>query len=642
MKEELNKNNSEQAGNSNHNNRNAIKSYLYLLLMIAVYVIVMSYLSIIKFESFSASVYDLGIMIQTIWNTSNGWILQESINMGYPMMRFWMAHWEFIYIPIALIYKIFSSPYTILIVQSIVVSLGVFPIYWLAKEKLRNEIIAYVFSLSYLLYPAIQNANLCDIHGVTLAAPFLLFTFYYLQKRDIKLFTLFAFIAVLCREDSALVLFMLGIYAFLILKEKRLGIVVSTVSILWFLVWYERMAIRSMAGLPEFIIMEGAETHWGHLSNVTGDPLYIVKFLAKKHNIRYLFNIFGPVGFLSFFSPLTLLIATPMFAINLLSSYYYTHEVEHYYSATIAPFIYVSAIYGAKKLLSYFEKNNKLNYFAIVILLCSVFFFFIKSNVFDIKKWKITEHHKVIKKVITKIPKHASLTAENKLAAHAAERHEIYVFDDNIDKVDYILYDFYAPTVTIITRTGFQLHPAWPDNDSIRKVLYNKDYGVVHYEDGVCLFKKNADYEDGIKKLAISTETKINNVINREIRPGVYCKGYNSYNMLSYYEQPEKLGPIYWKKALHFTCFWSSVSDNPDTLNLIFKIKSDNQEFIISHSSVFGLYPATKWKNNELIRDEVFWEIPDEAEPGLYQIYAAFKPDKAENNFIYLFDMEIK
>ena len=268
--------------------------YHYLLWGgIGLYIAGISYLCILRMESFSANVHDLGIMIQTVWNTSKGWILQESVNMGFPMMRFWMAHWEFIYIPIAFIYKIFPSPYTILILQTLVVSSGALPIYWLARERLNDERIAITFSIGYLLYPAIQNANINDIHGVTFAAPFLMFAFYYLQKRKISLFAIFAGLAIISREDSALILFMMGLYAAFILKEKKLGAIVALTGFLWFFVWYERMAIRSMLGLPAFAIMEGAEAHWDHLSNVAHDPFYIFSFLAKKHNIRYFFLFSG-------------------------------------------------------------------------------------------------------------------------------------------------------------------------------------------------------------------------------------------------------------------------------------------------------------------------------------------------------------
>lgn len=622
---------------------------LYPLMLagcISLYCIFISYLSILRMESFSTCVYDLGIMIQTVWNTSRGWILQESVNMGFPMMRFWMAHWEFIYLPITLIYKLLPSPYTILILQTLVVSSGALPVFWLAKDKLNNEKIAIIFSIGYLLYPAIQNANLTDIHGVTFAAPFLMFAFYYMQKRKVGLFAIFAGLAIFSREDSSLILSMMGLYSFFILKERKVGAIVAIFGMLWFTIWYERMAIRSMLGLTEFVIMEGAETHWDHLSNVKNDPFYLIKFLAKKYNIRYFFYIFGPLSLLSFFDLKSLLIATPIFAINLLSSYYYTHDVEHYYSATIAPFIFISAIYGIKNLLALFKdkrKNNRrLIFLSAIVFSCTLFFFFLKSNVFDFKKWQITDHHRKIKQVMKQIPQEASLSAEIKLAVHTAERRELYAFNDNVGTVDYILYDFYTPTVNIITRKTFHLPFVWPDNDYICNVLMDSSYGIVEYNDGVCLFKKNADYQQGLKKITLSAAEEISNYLNKEIGPNIYCLGYNRHELLKHYYELVRLGAIYWKKALHVTCYWKSVVDNPEDFKLLFKLQNGSQVLFKQHTPVFGLYPPSKWKHDEIIRDEIFWELPEKLLSGTYQIFVSLSATNENNNFIHLFDFEIK
>ena len=569
--------------------------------------------------------------------------------MGFPMMRFWMAHWEFIYLPVALIYKIFSTPYTILIIQTIAVAFGALPLYWLAKEKLNDGLASIIFPISYLLYPAIQNANLCDVHGVTFAAPFLLFTFYYLQKRDNKKFIIFAIIALCCREDSALIIFMMGLYSFFIMKDRKLGSLIVIVGLSWFFIWYERMAIRSLFNLPAFNIMEGADTHWSHVGNIKSDPLYLIKFLAKKYNINYFFYLFGPVALLSFFSPTTLLIASPIFAINLLSSYFYTHDIEHYYSSTIAPFIFISAIYGANNLFEFLQSRRKFfikfNYILFSVLGLSLFFFFIKSNVFDVKKWKVTEHHKIIKKIIKTIPKDASVSAEVKLAVHAAERHEIYVFNDNVNTVDYILYDFYAPEVNLITRKSFTLPYAWPNNDSILKVIENPEFGIVHYEDGICLLKRNAPFGEGLCKLALASSSEIKNKINLEIFSGIHCKGYNIFNTLRYYYSVEKLGGIYWKRSLHFTCFWNTDQELSENYIFKYKIQNRDQVFYKEFYPVYSFFPTSIWKTDDLIRDEIFWEIPETAKPGEYQVSVCIISDKnkeAENDYSYLFNIQLK
>ncbi len=447
-----------------------------------------------RYESYNSSAYDLGIMIQVIWNTGHGYFLQDSINMGYPMTRFWMAHWEFIFILIAFVYRLISHPYTIIILQTLVVGLGAVPLYWLAKEQIHDKSTAVTFAFAYLMYPAIQNANLADVHGIVFAAPLLIYAFYFMIKKNYKMFYLFGFLALICREDVALLLVMMGIYLFLFQKDRKHGLVTAIISGLYFLIWFQRMKIRSILGLPEFEIMPGAETHWSHWGNLSEDPTYFIEFFARKYNIWYFVYIFAPVVFISFIEWKILLIATPIFLINLSSNYYYTHDVEHYYSAIIAPFVFISAIYATAKIYEFFRvkfkgrfkeravRENVFSTISSLVFVLAIVFFFVKSNALDIRKWKITDHHRAINAMIKKIPQDASLTAENRLVLHAAERREIYVFNDNIGKVDYILWDFYAPSVRIVNRSAFDSPYFWPDCDSIRDVLKRKDYGIIEYD----------------------------------------------------------------------------------------------------------------------------------------------------------------
>jgi len=625
--------------------------------MIVAYVVVFSYLSILRYESYQTSAYDLGTMIQVIWNTSRGWILQDSINMGYPMTRFWMAHWEFIFILIAFIYRIFSHAYTILILQTAVVALGALPLYWLGKKIVHDKATAATFSFAYLMYPAIQNANLADVHGVTFAASLLIFTFYFLIKQNIKLFYVFAVLALMCREDSALILIMMGLYSIFVLKQTKHGLIIATVCVVWFAIWLFRLKIRAILGLPEFDIMAGADTHWSHLRQLSHDPLYLFKFLAKKYNILYFVFLFAPILFLSFFEWKVLFIAAPIFAINLLSSYFYTHDVEHYYSATITPFVFISAIYGMEKVYQFFRRKlghrykeraireNVLSILSTLMLVLAVVFFFIKSNALDFRFWKITDHHRVLNRIIKTIPEQSSLSAEHRLIPQAAKRHELYVFNDNVGKVEYILWDFYAPSTRLVTRSSFHLPYVWPNNDTIRAVLKNRDYGVVEYDDGVCLLQKGADYEAGLKNLATDVGAAIENFLKKPVTEMIDFMGHNDFPLLSAYYPVPNSEAIRWKYAVHFTTFWSARDSIDQDYQVIFKYQVGDTAYYQKHQPVFGVFPTSRWQPNDIIKDEVFWELPDSAVSGTYQIFASFAAKDEVNleqaAFVKLFDLPV-
>jgi len=621
------------------------------------YTVIMSYLSILRFESFSASTYDLGIMLQTVWNTAHGWILQESVNMAYPMMRFWMAHWEFIYLPVALIYVVFQSPYTVLILQSLAVASGALPVFWLGRDVFKDASVGFTFASLYLLFPAIQNANLCDIHGVTFAAPFLAFSFYFLYRKKIGLFALFSILALASREDSALILGMMGVYAFIFLKEKKVGVVTIILSALWFRIWYKRMTIRAMLGLPEFVIMEGADTHWSHLGQTASDFLYTLKPLAKKDNIEYFLIMPGTLAFFSLLSLETLLLATPIFAINLLSNYHYTHGIEHYYSATIVPFVFISAILGLKRGIDWIQsrfyrgkkphefRTNLLAGFTTAMIVISSVLFFMKSNAFDYPKWEITPHHGVIKKIIKMIPSDASLTALDVLAPHAANRHELYVFEDNVGKVDYVLYDFNAKKFVTVVRTSFALPYFWPYNEKIEALLKNRDYGIIACEDGVVLFQKGADYDAGLLKLAYAHGAEVEHSAGRELNTALKFVGSRHYEPFERGFNMESRTDRYTLKMLHFTTFWSAQLEYPDDYSFTYKIHNDSAAYLIEHAPVFGLLPTSKWSEGELVRDEIFWIAPREMSPGKYMVSVAAinlnqPAESAEKIFSPIFEIQ--
>ncbi|MCI0516051.1 DUF2079 domain-containing protein [candidate division KSB1 bacterium] len=634
--------------------KNASKYTAGLALMILIYTLGMSYLSILRFESFHASTYDLGIMLQTIWNTANGHLLQESINMGYPMMRFWMAHWEFIYLIFAFFYWCCSSPYTPLVLQSLIVAVGVLPIYWQARDTYQNAKIGLLFGLSYLMYPALQNANLFDIHGLTLAAPFLAFCFYFLHRGQYRMFALSSIFAISCREDSALLLFMMGLYAGLVLKQKKVAWITMVANGLLFLLWFKRLQFRALLGLPPVPIMPGAATHWTHLNQTFTDILYPIKFLAKKHNLEYFIALFGPVAFLCLFDLKTLLLASPVFLINLFSSYFYTHEVEHYYSATITPFVCFAAIFGGRRVLTFLQlhgaqnkfyqrlSKNRVRILASLVLGCSVVLFLLKANAFDVTDWKITPHHRVIKKVIAQIPVEASLSALDVLAPHASERHEIYLFDDNVDKVDYVLYDFQAKTFVTLTRASFDLPFHWPINEPVQALLKNKKYGIVLHEDGVTLWKKGADYAAGLNYLAYAQASEIEVFNTLQLAPDMKFIGHRWHESIRRGFDMEQPATRHFRTMLHFTAFWSAQKDYPIDYQFIYKISRSNIEYTTQHIPVLGLLPSNEWTQGELVRDEVFWLAPREMPSGKYTVSAALKnldeTPPATSEFVPLFE----
>ena len=189
--------------------------------MVLLYIALFSTLTILKHEAFETTAFDLGNLDQAVWNTSHGRILRLTNIEGVDTRL--AHHVEPILLPISLLYILYSGPQTLLILQTVVIALGAFPVFWLARERLKSDLAGLSFSAAFLLFPALEAANMFDFHAATLAPSFLLFAFYYLERRRYKVFLLFALLAMACKEEIPLLICMMGLYLALVKRERRVG-----------------------------------------------------------------------------------------------------------------------------------------------------------------------------------------------------------------------------------------------------------------------------------------------------------------------------------------------------------------------------------------------------------------------------------
>jgi uncharacterized membrane protein len=145
-----------------------------LVALMVVYSVYFSAYSIQLNATFRTHASDLGQMDQALWNTLHGRFLEDTKPDGRQATRM-TDHVEPIFALVSLAYLAYDGVEAILVLQSIVVALGALPIFWIARKKLRNDWPGVAFAGMYLLFPALQAANLAEFHAVTLAPAPLIF-----------------------------------------------------------------------------------------------------------------------------------------------------------------------------------------------------------------------------------------------------------------------------------------------------------------------------------------------------------------------------------------------------------------------------------------------------------------------------------
>jgi hypothetical protein len=251
------------------------------------------------------------------------------------------------------------------------------------------------------------------------------------------------------------------------------------------------------------------------------------------------------------------------------------------------------------------------------------------SQARNVHEWQRTERHEMIDGVIASIPSSASFTTDLVLGARATERRELYVFPENLREVDYVLYDFYAPEYRFMSRSDYFLPVVHPLNDSIRYVLSSGDFACVKYGDGIALFQSNGDRMGGRDALAFADENEIRTPARIAVDSLIFC-GYSR----------QRDAEIFEKRVLRVTTFWQRTGSLTGN-SFVYRISNDAARFEFEHPPVFGLYAPAEWPAGQLIRDEIFWDVPENLPKGEYEMAVALDDNGSARHWVPLARLEL-
>ncbi len=393
-------------------------------------------LSILRHRAFNTGRYDLGNMVQTVWNTAHGHVLQMTSGDGRQISRL-AAHFDPILAAFAPLWWIWPSPEMLLAAQAVAVAVGALPVFRLARKHLGSERSGLAFALVYLLYPATEWLTLNEFHPVALACPFLLFAFWYLDEDRLVPFSVFAVLAMTTKEEVGLVV--AGMGAWYAISRRRwwtgglvagAGATVSAIAIAVVIPHFNAGAGSAFYGRYDAIggsaggIAKTAITH----------PWRLVAEAFGRGDVHYLLHLLLPLGLVVVLAPLVLLAALPELALNMLSATPTQTSIHFHYSAGAIPPLLVAAIFGAAALArrrpSY---TGALAAGAVVIALIGNYKLgavplwgeIPGGEDFQKSDWRVTTHDRIAARAVSLVPPHEVVSATNVLGGHLSGRRRV-------------------------------------------------------------------------------------------------------------------------------------------------------------------------------------------------------------------------
>jgi uncharacterized membrane protein len=395
------------------------------------------------FTSYRLGTFDLGSMVNAVWNTAHGRPLETTSLTGEQVSRLG-GHVDPVLVLLAPLWILVPSPLTLAGFQIVALALGAFPVFWLARHHLEAPV-AVTVAVAYLLYPWLAWSALDAIHPVTLAIPLLILCVWALDRDRLVLFAVAAGLTLTCGELLGLSVAALGVWYALARGNRKAGALIAGAGV-------SASLVALYVVVPAFSGHESG--FFGFYSAVGGSPEGIVA-TAFTHPLRVLGQLFhpyvllfivalvAPLAGLFFLSAGLAAAATPQLLLNALADPDGPIDPRQHYIAAIFPFLMTATIFGIARLRPAGRAPAAV---AIVVLSLALSLLFAPwAGGRDLAPlWYQTsfdaQHVRALDRAVAAVPAGVPASVSNVVGAHLATRRRLLVLPD-IEGAQWIVLD---------------------------------------------------------------------------------------------------------------------------------------------------------------------------------------------------------
>ena len=163
----------------------------------------------------------------------------------------------------------------------------------------------------------------------------------------------FLILSLLCQENISLIAIAFAFYALLNGRRGRWFHVPLILGLFYFIL----MVFFIMPRLNDKVQFIKIYSHFGNsisevIRNLLSHPIKTLTFMFSAPKLAFLGALLAPVSFLSLLSPVSLIPICLVAAQRLLSLRASEATIAYHYQSEFIPFIFFSAVYGAKRLLN--------------------------------------------------------------------------------------------------------------------------------------------------------------------------------------------------------------------------------------------------------------------------------------------------
>ncbi len=405
-------------------------------------------LSVFRYLTYTAPNFDFGIFCNMYHNMRESFRPLVSCERDKILSHF-AVHFSpalYVFLPF---YFIFPSPVTVAVCQTAAIYSGIIPFLLIMKHRKLSPKIMCLLSVMYLANAAFSAGCLFDFHENCLLVPFLMWMFYFYEKKKIPLMFLFAVLTLMVKEDAFVYVCVFAVYIFIADKKYRLGSGLIVLACAYFLgaCWYINNYGMGIMSDRFSSMINGDEGLLGMVKTVLFNPAYSVRQIlltsdSDSEKLFYVVQIFAPLAFIPFFTKkkVRLLLVLPVL-LNLFTSYQYQYNISFQYSFGITTLLMYLSVMNVQDMKP--KMKNILSVTAAGLATMMFFMLIVPNTVNDMKSYsKNKEMYTEMNEVLDSIPDDASVGASTFLIPHMWDREVIYeAYYTTHDDFEYLVLD---------------------------------------------------------------------------------------------------------------------------------------------------------------------------------------------------------
>lgn len=415
------------------------------------------YWSIVQHQRLATASFDLGIYDNLMYNVLAGHPFRSSVLYGSSGGSYLAGHAEFAMVLLAPVYALLPRAELLLGFQSVMLGFAALPLYAFAKTQIPRWS-AVLVALAYLLYAPMHGPNFYDFHWLPISIFVIFCLFWALATRRNLLVWLFFSLAISIREDVPVGLALLGIFVLVAAKRVALGISMTLVATVAFVLI--KFVIMALAGAWWFeniykdLIPEGQHGYQSIVHTILINPTYFLTTLLQREKLVYALHLFAPLAFLPARRAVLLLGAGGGFFFTLMTTgYAWTLSIAFQYSSHWIPYLFGAAVLALRWMGR--DANGTVKRRAATGALCLgvalhslVFGCLLQQSHFvggfQQIPFKVTDDEKKryaqLRELISMIPERASVAATDAESPHITNRLTAYSLNMDVGEPDYILF----------------------------------------------------------------------------------------------------------------------------------------------------------------------------------------------------------